>query len=407
MTQEMNRKLNALLNSIKASLEDIKHEGRKARELKKAVRESRAVVTEVLEQQLGGVSLEDQICISEIPDEDWLITAKHIISELNDPFVPRNQYEIYFAQLCNYLRTTNTETLLNNLKFSLTKLMQENFNDYDKLNEIYTKYPFWGTYDEDECDYSTFEQRLAVVKQHSYDLLWFYRKLGDYMSKRTLAGILMNWIDMQIGGIAAVKSIFKDYCEPDIFPDNKGDIYVDVGAYIGDSLEDYSQVYGKDYNKIYIYEPASEIYDDLAQTVAKLGLHDVDIRRKGVGSKKKSMYFRENFYEYSASFLADDGEEADKVEVVRLDDDFKDEPTLIKINVCGMEKDVLEGCKKLVRKNRPKLVVSMQYDYDDIWKIPSIIDEMVPEGYRFFVRSYGESVVPTKFALLCLPEKTV
>ena len=398
MTDEINRKLNALLDSIKSSLADIKREGRKARELKKTVKESRDIVTEVLEQQLGGVSLEDQINITEIPDEDWIITARHIISLINAPFVPRNQYEIYFMQIINYLRTTDKDTLLSNLIFSLNKMMQEDPENYDVLTDQFIKFPFWDTYNQDEEDYTTFELRLSVLKHHSYDLLWLYKHTEDFLSKRTLAAVIMNWVDLQISGLASVKSTFKNYCEPDIFADNKNGVFVDVGAFTGDTLSDYSQVYGKGYKKIYAYEPSPVVFNDLRDNVEKLGLHDVEIRRKGVGSRKGKMFYQENFYETSASIIAEKGDESDQVDIVRLDDDLDDIPTLIKINVNGYEKEALEGCRKTITKHSPGLAVCMCYDYDDIWKVPSMIEEMVPE-YKFYIRHYGNCVVPTDFVL--------
>ena len=404
MNDEMNKKLNMLLNSIKESLAEIKRAGKRGQGLKKAVKESRGIVTEVLEQQLGGISLEKQINISEIPDEDWLITAKHIIAELNDPFVPQNQYEIYFQQLINYLKNTDKETLLTNLQFSLNKMMQENADNYDTLRDFFIKYPFWGNYDPDEEDYSTFITRLSVAKQHSYDLLWLYRKTEDYLSKRTLAAILMNWIDLQTGGLAAVKSIFKDYCEPDIFPNNKNDVYVDIGAFTGDSIENYIQVYGKDYKKIYAYEPVKYAYNDLCNKIEQMQLHDIELRQKGAGSVKCRKYFRENMFDPTANSIVSKGDDESRVDIVRIDDDIKDAPTYIKINASGCEKDVIIGCQKTIKKYSPKLAVAFYYGYDDIWGIPSMIDEINP-GYKFYIRFYGSEILPTGFVLICKADK--
>ena len=402
MTDEMNKKLDLLLDSIKKSLVDIKREGRKARELKKAVQESRDIVTEVLEQQLGGVSLEEQINISEIPDEDWLITAKHIIAEINDPFVPKNQYEIYFLQLCNYLRNTNKETLLSNLIFSLNKMMQEEPDKYDALCNVFVKFPFWDSFNPEDEDYSTFELRISILKQHSYDLLWLYRNTADYLSKRTLAAILMNWLDLQTNALISVRSIFKNYCEPDIFPDNKEDVYVDLGAYIGNSIADYVQVYGKDYKKIYAFEPAKAVYDNLCETINDLDLHDIEIIQKGVGAQKGKKYIQENYYEYSYSRLIENGDISEQVDVVRLDDELKEYPTYLKVNVCGSEKEAITGCKKIITKSSPKIAINICYDYDNIWRIPSIIEEY-NSNYIFYLRHYGDCILPMDFVMFCRP----
>lgn len=131
MNKELNDKLNTLLNSIQSSLKDIKKSGRKGRGLKKAVEDGGAIVTEVLEQQLGGVSLEDQINISEIPDDDWLITARHIIDVLNDPFIPKNSYEKYFLQLFNYI--ISRYMVLDTRRYMLMKFPMNHITNYASI----------------------------------------------------------------------------------------------------------------------------------------------------------------------------------------------------------------------------------------------------------------------------------
>lgn len=402
MNAELNAKLDVLLKSIQDSLSDIKKNGRKARELKRAVQSSRAIVTEVLEQQLGVVSLEDQINISEIPDEDWLITVRHIIDTINDPFVPINSYEIYFLQLFHYLTTTSSEKLLENMMLALERMKEACVENYDILVGYFSRFPLWGTFDPENNDLTTFELRAKVLKQHSYDFLWLYRKTEDFISKRTLAAILMNWADLQCNALTVVKSIFHDYWEPDIFPDNKDDILVDVGAFIGDSISSYIEVYGNGYKKIYAYEISDESYNQLCANISLQGWHDVEARRKGAGPRKSKMYVKDSSSDLSANSLEKSGDSEHEVEIVRIEDDIPEIPTFIKMDIEGAEQGALLGCEKTIRKNHPKLAICIYHGYEDIWKIPSMIYEMNPD-YKFYIRHNGGNLVPTEFVLLCKP----
>lgn len=402
MNEELNKKLNILLRSIEESLVDIKRNGRKARELKSVVANSRRIVTEVLEQQLCGVSLEEQINISEIPDEDWLITVRHIIDVINDPFVPINSYEKYFLDLFNYLTGTSKEKLLENMMFSLNRVKGECYENYRRLVDYFARFPLWGTFDPEKGDLTSFELRAAVLKQHSYDFLWLYRKTEDYLSKRTLAAILMNWADLQFEALSVVKSIFRDYWEPDIFPSNKDDVLVDLGAYVGDSIKNYIDVYGQGYKKIYAYEISNESYLSLCANISIDGFHDVEARRKGAGAKKSFMYVGNNEDDASANKLASNGDDTQKVEIVRIDDDVEEIPTFIKMDIEGAEQDALKGCENIIRKHHPKLAICIYHGYEDIWKIPSMIYEMNP-NYKFYIRHNGGNLVPTEFVLLCKP----
>ena len=61
--------------------------------------------------------------------------------------------------------------------------------------------------------------------------------------------------------------------------------------------------------------------------------------------------------------------------------------TFIKISVSGLELTVLEGAKKLLRRNAPK--VAAYVSGKQLWEIPKYLKEMVPE-YRLYIRHYGQ-----------------
>ena len=404
MNDELNRKLNILVDSIRDSLNDIKKNGRKARELNKAVKDSRQIITEVLEQQLGGVSLEEQICISEIPDEDWLITAKHIMCILNDPFIPQNQYERYFLQFFDYIVTTNKEKLLENMKFSLGTMKTESQILYEKFIDYFSDYNFWGTFDPENADYDTFIKRVDVLKHHAYDFVWLYKKTEDYLSKRTLAAILMNWADLQTAALTVVKSIFRDYWEPDIFPNNKDDVLIDLGAYNGDSIKNYVEVYGIGYKKIYAYEISKMSCIMLKDNIEQWQFHDIEIRQRGAGAKKSKMYIETSEVDSSANKISTTRKKENEVEIVRLDDDIEDIPTFIKMDIEGSEQNALKGLARTISDHTPKMAICIYHGYDDIWKIPSMIDKM-NQNYKFYIRHYGGDLIPTEFVLLCKSER--
>jgi hypothetical protein len=48
------------------------------------------------------------------------------------------------------------------------------------------------------------------------------------------------------------------------------------------------------------------------------------------------------------------------VAVVRLDDELKEHVDFIKIDVDGMEMEVLEGCRGLIARDRPKVMIEVQ-----------------------------------------------
>lgn len=60
------------------------------------------------------------------------------------------------------------------------------------------------------------------------------------------------------------------------------------------------------------------------------------------------------------------------------------------------------GSERLIYPFYPKLAICVYHGYEDIWKIPLMIDGMYPE-YQFYLRHYGGNLMPTEFVLLCKP----
>lgn len=396
MNEELYAKLNVLLGQISKSLSDIKKNGRKARELKKSVENSRKIVTEVLEQQLGGVSLEAQICISEIPDEDWLITARHIIDYINDPFVPINQYENYFSQLVNYLLTTNSEKLLSNLVYSIKNLQQEDLKKYLFFEETYNK-KYLTNISLLTADFTELEAQLKSIKQHSYDYLWLYRKLEDFTSKRTLAAILINWIDLQTDDLDLIRSSFSEYCEPDIFVSNENKTLIDVGAGIGVAIDNYTKVYGKIYKKIYAYEMSPNNYTELCEIIEDRELDNVETAQKCIGNISSKL-FVDNKKSDNDIKLFDADEKPYSVDIIRIDDKIKDAVDIIIIDAGGEEQSVIEGSVNTIRKNRPYMAINVDSSYELLWRIPTKLLE-IHNDYKLYIRHYGNSIVPTEFVM--------
>lgn len=394
MEQQEWDKLLELLDTISEAQTHLKNTENE--ELRHMMHMGRLSVTEALEAALN-CSLDQRVNVSQMSDEDWLRTAYRIMGELADPFQPKNSFDLEFQSLLDHIWELSEDELLSGMKVALKKMRKASQETYDRFVEYFARFPLWGTFRPDRGDWTTLELRAMVLKRHSYDFLWLYRRVEDYLSKRTLTAILRNWTFLDFDYPSKVKSIFPDYWEPDVFPDNRGDVLVDVGAYIGDSIANYLNMYGTNYRKIYAYEISADSYAKLCENIEHWGLHDTSPRRKGVGAERGKMFVHANA-DASANQLKQDGE-GDQVEIVPLDEDAPD-ATFIKMDIEGAEQTALLGCERIIRSHHPKLAICIYHGYEDIWKIPAMVDEMDPD-YRFYLRHNGGNLIPTEFVLLC------
>ena len=68
--------------------------------------------------------------------------------------------------------------------------------------------------------------------------------------------------------------------------------------------------------------------------------------------------------------------------------------TFIKMDIEGSEYNALLGARETIVKDRPKLAVSIYHKKEDIWTLPSLILEMVPD-YKLFFGHYSIAAAET------------
>lgn len=169
---------------------------------------------------------------------------------------------------------------------------------------------------------------------------------------------------------------------------NENEIYVDCGAYDGDSVIEFLNYVNGKYKKIIAFEPDKSNFKKL-QNVA-IGLHDVEAYPFATGNENAQISFAEEGGINSQ--ISETG--SNKVQMIKLDDLIKDEITLVKLDVEGAEMDTLRGCEKLIKRYRPKLAVSLYHRIDDLINIPTYLKEIVPE-YKFKLRQHSGALYDT------------
>lgn len=76
------------------------------------------------------------------------------------------------------------------------------------------------------------------------------------------------------------------------------------------------------------------------------------------------------------------------VQVMRLDDILKGyDRLMIKMDIEGAETVVLEGAKNIITNTAPDLAICVYHKDMDMWRIPLMLKEWVPE-YKFYMRNH-------------------
>ena len=268
------------------------------------------------------------------------------------------------------------------------------------LENFFKSYNFWGTLDEVNEDFDIFKKKAQIFKEKREDFVWLYDSVKDYKSKTVLLSILNDYYNFDLNGLNLVADkIYKHYFDLDLLPFCKNEVFVDVGAYTGDTVLDYIASYGMSYNKIYCYEITESMVLYMKNNFSNLP--NVEIRNLAVAERVGKLYLDANSTSASANRVKEAG--VDAVNAVSLDEDIKEKISMIKMDIEGGEISAIKGAKEHIKNDLPKLFISVYHSNDDIITIPKLIQSYT-DKYDFYLRYYGGNLYATEIVLICLPK---
>jgi FkbM family methyltransferase len=165
---------------------------------------------------------------------------------------------------------------------------------------------------------------------------------------------------------------------------NPGHYIVEIGANIGAHTVRLAKQVGLG-GRVVAYEPQPVVFQALAGTIALNSLMNVDCFPYGVGRMEGKVMFPAIDYRKPNNFgglgLTDLPEGTTPIRIVRFDDVYAYERLdLMKIDVEGMERDVLEGARASIERFQPVLYV----ENDQQKKSPELIQWLFDAGYRLW-----------------------
>lgn len=180
-----------------------------------------------------------------------------------------------------------------------------------------------------------------------------------------------------------VKGVENPYFLSEIFDLNKCGVFLDGGAYIGDTIE-IAQKYIPNLRLIYAFEPNKETYKRLIDN-KRIKRTGVKYFNNGLGKQEGEFRFTNDD---AGSRISDEGSEEIHVLsagefVSGLD---KDElPDFIKLDIEGAELDVIDSLDMFIARYKPDLAISIYHKLEDLWTIPLKLKLFCPE-YHIYIR---------------------
>lgn len=200
---------------------------------------------------------------------------------------------------------------------------------------------------------------------------------------------------------------------------DEGDTVIEVGAHVGTLTVPLARKVGPS-GKVIAYEPQNLMHDYLKRNVESNGLGNVSIWQDAIGAHKERRWyapFPSNTGGVPMRTPDEEGTAEGCVETFPLDwfaASWNKGVALLKIDVEGMEPDVLVGARRTIIQHRP--IISIENDRPiNTRKVVELLQSYSYRIFRFETPlfnpdnhcGYGENLWPDIYALnlLCIPEE--
>jgi FkbM family methyltransferase len=216
-----------------------------------------------------------------------------------------------------------------------------------------------------------------------------FRLFADKESQRQFVAHLRFRLYLDYDSLPA--NSHDDYFPSELIPPLPEDtVFVDCGAYDGDSIRQFLKHQERRFGSIYAFEPDEINCSKLREYVAGLGedlSKRVFVYQAGVGDRRKRVSFNATG-NMSASFASSG---MIQVDVLPLEEivEANGSATFLKFDVEGAELEALKGAHRMIRQSRPLMAISIYHRPDDLWQLPLYVDAL-DSGYRLFLRTQGE-----------------
>lgn len=245
-----------------------------------------------------------------------------------------------------------------------------------------------------KIDYMLFDE--FVIGKNCDKVMNCISLCSDEKSKHVYTELLARRLDNYWNNNC--RDLFEDnqyYAIPHFCEEDFDETYVDLGAFVGDTLEEFLFKKCASFKTYYAFEPDKDNYAAMKHRISRLEKEwNISEGRiipvnNGVGQKAGQEYFLSNGI---VSGISVDGK-GTNINIVSLDDFFKEKSvSTIKADIEGYEGAMLLGAETILRRDRPKLAICIYHSVPDFYNIMDWVNSL-NLGYKFWVRHHS-----TKFS---------
>lgn len=236
----------------------------------------------------------------------------------------------------------------------------------------------------------------VILRLHKSNVLECYDLLEDAVSKDTYAHII----------ICRIKGLYpqEKYVIPDQYFALRNfrqriprEVFIDCGAFVGDSIERY--IWKKDgvFNKIIAFEPDRKNFLSLEKRTARLirewnfSSEQISIYPYGVSDRSIASKITQDSTNngLSSKITTNPSADSEECRLIALDEFIKEPFSFLKADIEGYEYKMISGARNSIIKYKPLLAVCIYHNAADLYDIPLLIKAITPE-YKLRIRHHSD-----------------
>lgn len=228
------------------------------------------------------------------------------------------------------------------------------------------------------CDHSFIERYKDNINKA-------YKLFEDDLSKK----VFINTLKLYYTG--KLEFLLDNYSDKDevfnnivLLGDNEN--YLDLGAYRGDTIDEFLNYSGKNYSSITALDPDAKTFKKLKLYAENL--ENTRLYQYGIWNKPDVLMFENNGGRNSFINKNTNKNKCVEIQVTSIDTIMSDlEVSYIKMDVEGAEFEAINGGIQTIKKYSPKMNIAVYHHCEDMFMLPLLINEINPE-YKFYLRQH-------------------
>ncbi len=232
-----------------------------------------------------------------------------------------------------------------------------------------------------------------VFTQNKDKILDIYNSLGDDLSKETYANIILARMNESKQDFSLVKN--DQYFDlPEFRQNDPNEIFVDCGAYVGDTIEKYLFIKQGIFKQIYAFEPEQRNFEALNYRTDRLNkewalssekIKIINAAVSDIDSQGVIASANQDSPSLGAKITQNNN---GSIPIIKLDSFFSNKKiTFLKADIESYEQKLLLGARNIISRDKPLLAICIYHNAYDMFEIPLLIKEINP-NYKMYIRQH-------------------